>query len=89
MAEDLKAQFAVDLLGAFNEEAEAAEQLQVATQRIANIRITQLRFGQGMALEPAVLDAQALLASAQRDERQAHCRGAPAQLRQRYLATLL
>src|SRR5262249_22620640 len=93
LSEDLKAQIAVDLLEAFNEEAEATEQLQVSTQRIAqateNLRTTQLRFSQSMALDPAVFDAQAQLANAQRDERQAHYRHVWALLRLHYLAGLL
>ncbi len=93
LAEDLKAQIAVDLLAAYNVEADATEQLGVAAQRIAlaneNLRTTQLRFEQQMALNSAVIDAQAALAAAQRDERQVHYRRAWGQLRMRYLAGLL
>jgi outer membrane protein len=93
LAEDLKAQIAVDLLAAYNVQADTTEQLGVAAQRIAlaneNLRTAQLRFDQRMALNSAVLEAQAALAAAQRDERQVHYRRAWAQLRMRYLAGLL
>jgi outer membrane protein TolC len=93
LAEDLKSQIAVDLLAAWNEAALAAEQLQLSTQTVAYtaelLRTTRLRFGCGMALSAAVLDAQAQLTKAQRDEWHARYQGASAHLRLRYLAGIL
>jgi outer membrane protein TolC len=93
LVEDLKSQLAVDLLAAWNDAAEAAEQLQLSIKLVAQttetLRTTRLRFDQGMALNAAVLDAQAQWASARRDERHARYQGALAQLRIRYLAGLL
>jgi outer membrane protein TolC len=93
LVEDLKAQIAVDLLAAWNDSAEAAEQHQVALQLVAQtsekLRTTRLRFAQGMALNADVLEAEAQAASALRDERHARYQGAWAQLRLRYLAGLL
>jgi outer membrane protein TolC len=89
----LKSQIAVDLLSAWNESAEAGEQLAVAGQLLAhtteNLRVTRLRFAQGMALNAAVLEAQAQWAQAQRDQHHAHYQGASALLRIRYLTGML
>ncbi len=91
--EDLKSQIAVDLLDAGNEGAEAAEQIQLAVQRVdhttEDLRVTRLRFERGMALNAAVLDAQAQWAQALRDQQNARYQSDLAQLRIRYLAGLL
>lgn len=93
LREDLKAQIALDLLSAWNDDAEATEQLQVSTQRIAqtteDLRTTQLRFAQGMVLNAAVLAAEAQSAVALRIERHARYQRAWSRLRLRYLAALL
>jgi outer membrane protein TolC len=93
LVDDLKSQVALDLLNASNQVAEAAEQLDVATQNLAhtseNLRVMRLRFGRGMALNAAVLDSEAQWLQAMRDQHNAHFAGALAQLRLRYLAGLL
>jgi outer membrane protein TolC len=93
LVDDLKSQIALDLLDASNQVAEAAEQLAVATQNVAhtaeNLRVTRLRFGRGMALNSAVLEAEAQWSQAMRDRHNAHYQGALAQLRLRYLTGLL
>ena len=93
LVDDLKSQIALDLLAASNQVAEAAEQLEVATQTLAhtteNLRVAQLRFGRGMALNADVLDAEAGWSQAMRDRHNAHYEGALAQLRLKYLAGLL
>ncbi|MEX2092402.1 MAG: TolC family protein [Pirellulales bacterium] len=93
MVDDLKSQIALELFNASNQVAEAAEQLAVATQNLAhtteNLRVTRLRFGKGMALNSAVLDAEAQWLQAMRDRHNAHYEGTLAQLRLRYLAGLL
>ena len=93
LAEDLKAQIAVDLLSARNALVEADEQGAVANQMIAhtaeNLRVTRLLFDQGMALNAAVLKAQTQWTQAQRDRYHAHYQGAAAQLRIRYLTGML
>jgi outer membrane protein TolC len=93
LAEDLKSQIAVDLLAVWNEAALATEQLQLSTQTVAYatelLRTTRLRFDCGMALSAAVLDAQAQLTKAQRDEWHARYQGASAHLRLLYLAGIL
>jgi outer membrane protein TolC len=93
LVEDLKSQIAVDLLAAWNEAALAAEQLQLSTQTVAYAaelqRTTRLRFSSGMALSAAVLEAQAQLTKAQRDEWHARYQEASAHLRLRYLSGIL
>lgn len=93
LVDDLKSQIALELLNAANQVAEAAEQLAVATQTLAHtteqLRVTRLRFGKGMALNSAVLDAEAQWLQSMRDHHNAHYEGALAQLQLRYLAGLL
>jgi outer membrane protein TolC len=93
LVEDLKSQIAVDLLAAWNEAALAADQLHLSTQTVAYatelLRTVRLRFDCGMELSAAVLDAQAQLTKAQRDEWHARYQGASAHLRLRYLAGIL
>jgi outer membrane protein TolC len=93
LVDDLKSQIALDLLAATNQVAEAAEQFEVATQTLAhtteNLRVVQLRFGRGMALNADVLDAEARWSQAMRDRHNAHYQGALVQLRLKYLAGLL
>jgi outer membrane protein len=93
LIEDLKSQIAVDLLAARNDVTEAAEQLDLAEQRVNHtteqLRVTQLRFERGMVLSATVLDAQSQWAQALRDQQIARYQAALAQLRIRYLAGLL
>lgn len=93
LVDDLRSQIALELLNATNDVAEANEQLSVAAQNLAhateNLRVTRLRFGKGMALNSAVLDAEAQWLESTRDHHNAHYAGAVAQLRLRYLAALL
>jgi outer membrane protein TolC len=93
LVDDLKSQIAVDILAAWNEAELAGEQLHLSTQTVAcateQFRTTQLRFACGMALSAAVLDAQAQLTKAKRDEWHARYQGTSAQLRLRYLAGIL
>jgi outer membrane protein TolC len=93
LVDDLKSQIGLELLNASNEVAEASEQLAVASQNLAhtteNLRVTRLRFSKGMALNSAVLEAEAQWLQAMRDNHNAHYAGALAQLRLRYLAGLL
>jgi len=93
LVDDLKSQIALELLNASNQVAEAGEQLVVASQDLAhvteNLRVTRLRFGRGMALNAAVLDAEAQWLQSVRDRHNAHYEGALAQLRLRYIAGLL
>lgn len=93
LVDDLRSQIALELLNATNDVAEAAEQMSVAAQNLAhateNLRVTRLRFGKGMALNSAVLEAEAQWLVSTRDHHNAHYAGALAQLRLRYLAALL
>jgi outer membrane protein len=93
LVDDLRSQIALELLNATNAVAEASEQMSVAAQNLAhateNLRVTRLRFGKGMALNSAVLDAEAQWLESTRDHHNAHYAGALAQLRLRYLAALL
>jgi outer membrane protein len=93
LVDDLKSQIEIDLLNASNQVAEANDQLQVATQNLAhtteNLRVTRLRFGRGMDLNAAVLEADAQWLQAMRDSHNAHYQGTLAQLRLRYVAGLL
>jgi outer membrane protein len=93
LVEDLKSQIAVDLLSAWHQLEDAREQGEVASQMLAhtteNLRITRLRFTQGMSLSAAVLEAQAQWAQARRDQQHAIYEGTRAHLRIRFLAGLL
>jgi outer membrane protein TolC len=93
LVDDLKSQIALELLNASNQAAEATEQFSVATQNLAHttetLRVSRLRFGRGMALNSAVLDAEAEWIQSMRDQHNAHFATALAQLRLRYLAGLL
>jgi outer membrane protein TolC len=91
--DDLKSQIALDLLDAWNQAAQAAEQLDVANQRLSyateNRRVTRLRLDCGMTNVAAVLDAQAQWSQSMRDCNDARCNGVLAQLRIRYSAGIL
>jgi outer membrane protein len=93
LVDDLKSQIALELLNASTKVDDAREQLDVATQNLAhtseNLRVTKLRFGKGMALNSAVLEADAQWLQAMRDRHNAYYEGVLAQLRLRYLAGLL
>jgi OMF family outer membrane factor len=93
LAADLKSQIALDLLEAWNGQAQAADQLEVASQTLnhatENLRVIQARFSSGMVLNAAVLDAQSQWAQATRDYQNAVYLRALAQLRLRYLAAML
>jgi outer membrane protein TolC len=93
LVDDLKSQIALELFNASNQVAEASDQLAVAQQNLAhateNLRVTRLRFGKGMALNSAVLEAEAEWLQSTRDSHNAHYEGSLAQLRLRYLAGLL
>jgi outer membrane protein TolC len=89
LVDDLKSQIALDLLNACNLEAQAAEQLEVANQRLAHatehLRVLRLRNSGGMATNSAVLEAQAKWSQAMCDYHNAYYDGVLAQLRIRYL----
>jgi outer membrane protein len=93
LAADLKSQIALDLLEAWNQQAQAADQLDVANQTLnratENLRVTRARFSSGMVLNAAVLDAQSQWAHATRDYYNALYLRALAQLRLRYVAAML
>jgi outer membrane protein len=93
LVDDQKSQIALELLNASNQVAEATEALAVASQNLAhateNVRVIRLRFGKGMALNSAVLEAEAQWLESMRDCHNAHYEATLAQLRLRYLAGLL
>jgi outer membrane protein TolC len=93
LVSDLKSQIALDILEAWNNAIQAAEQVDVANQRMSyateNLRITRLRFDCGTATITAVLEAQAQSSQATRDYHVALCEGVLAQLRIRHSAGIL
>jgi outer membrane protein TolC len=93
LADDVKAQVALELLDAWNQVAKAAEQREVTAQALEysaeNLRVVRLRFDQGMATNSEVLEAQARWTQALRESYDAQYDGVSAQLMLRYQAGLL
>ncbi len=93
VVDDSKAQVALELLDAWNQAARAAEQREVTAQTQAyaaeNLRVTRLRYEQGMATNAEVLEAQSRWSQAARDASDSHYDGLSAELKLRYYAALL
>lgn len=93
LADDLRSTIALDVFTAWNSAQEAAARIDVAAGALEraneNVRISRLRFSQGLAIGSEVLDAQAQLAQANRDYYNAAYDLCLAQVRLRYFAGIL